>query len=123
VERPAGLEPLFEIVRQRCEALPEVTVRWDRTTYAFEVRRRIVLYLSRIEDPSGATVDLLVVNADPDERAALLATGHPFFAPGSGRNRLGVVVDESSDWDELGELITESYRLVAPKKLVTLLDG
>ena len=33
--------------------------------------------------------------------------------------RLGAV----PDWEELAELIEESYRLIAPKRLAALLDG
>ena len=63
-------------------------------------------------------VDLLVVTADPDERDVLLRLGHPYFPTRSGRNRVGVVLDGATDWTEIRELITESYRQVAPKKLV-----
>jgi hypothetical protein len=29
----------------------------------------------------------------------------------------------STDWDEIAELVTDSYRLTAPKKLVAQLDA
>lgn len=115
-------DELVDHVRERCAALPEVTLRSDAVTDAFEVRRRIVAYLFTVADETGTSFDMLVVNADPDERHALLASGHPFFAPGSGRNRLGIVLDGSIDVDELAELVIESYRLVAPKKLAAQLD-
>jgi hypothetical protein len=60
--------------------------------------------------------------AGSDERAALLSTGHPFFAPRAGPDRIGALLTDDTDWDEIRELVTESYRLLAPKKLTALLD-
>jgi len=33
-----------------------------------------------------------------------------------------VRLTDDTDWDEIGELVTESYRLLAPKKLIARLD-
>jgi hypothetical protein len=33
------------------------------------------------------------------------------------------VLDASTDWDEVGELLTESYCLLAPKKLAASVRG
>ena len=65
---------------------------------------------------------VLVLRADPDEREALLAIGHPFFASRAGRDRIVVVLTDDTDWEETRELVTESYRVLAPKKLTALLD-
>ena len=50
---------------------------------------------------------------------ALVATGDP-FAPGWGPGLVEMVLrdDGATDWDEVRELVTESYCLLAPKKLV-----
>jgi hypothetical protein len=74
------------------------------------------------EDPAGKPVPLLVLRADPEERKALLAVGHPFFAPRAGRDRIGVLLTDDTDWEEIRELVIESYRVLAPKKLTALLD-
>ena len=78
--------------------------------------------LVAVEDPAGKPVTLLVLRADPDEREVLLSTGHPFFASRAGRDRIGVVLTDDPDWEEIRELVTESYRILAPKKLTALLD-
>jgi hypothetical protein len=57
-----------------------------------------------------------------DERDALLSMGHPFFAPRASRGRIGVRLTAYTDWEEIHELVTESYRRLAPKKLTALLD-
>ncbi len=57
-----------------------------------------------------------------DERDALVATGHPFFLLGWGRNAVGMVLDDDTDWDEVTEIVTESYCVLAPMKLVALVE-
>jgi hypothetical protein len=63
-----------------------------------------------------------VLRVDPDDREALLSVGHPFFASRTGRDRIGVLLTDDTDWEEIRELMTESYRVLAPKKLTALLD-
>jgi hypothetical protein len=116
-------------VRALCLALPEVTVRVDysltttrSTAESFDIRRRSFCLLVARDRPTGEPVPMLVVRADPDEREALLSGGRPFFAPRAGRDRLGVFLTDDTDWQEIRELATESYRVLAPKKLTALLD-
>jgi hypothetical protein len=122
-------EEIFERVRTLCLALPEVTVRVDgsrtrtrSTAHSSGIRRRSFCLLVAREGPTGKPVPLLVLRADPDEREALLSIGHPFFASRAGRDRIGVLLIDDTDWEEIRELVTESYRNLAPKKLTALLD-
>jgi hypothetical protein len=126
VEVPEGI---FERVSRLCLALPEVTVRVDAsltrvrsTAHSFDIRRRSFCLLVAREVPAGKPVPLLVLRADPDERDALLSIGHPFFASRAGRDRIGVWLIDDTDWEEIRELVTDSYRRLAPKKLTALLD-
>jgi predicted DNA-binding protein (MmcQ/YjbR family) len=116
-------------VRALCLALPEVTVRVDEsrtrtrsTAHSFDIRRRSFCLLVAVEDRIGRPLPLLVLRADPDDREAMLSMGHPYFAPRAGGNRLGVLLTGDTDWEEIRELVTESYRVLAPKKLSALLD-
>lgn len=117
-------------VHALCLALPEVTIRVDEsrirersTAHSFDVRRRSFCLLMAIEGPTGEPASLVVLRADPDERDALLSIGPPFFAPRSGRGRIGVLLTEQTDWEEIRELVTDSYRVLAPKKLIERLDA
>jgi predicted DNA-binding protein (MmcQ/YjbR family) len=116
-------ERLLTRVSETCLRLPEAELTSDRYGHTFKVRRRVFVYLVAVDDPGGRHIPMLVCTADPDERAALLASGHPFFPTRNGRDRLGIVLDTSVDWGEIEELILESYRLVAPRKLAALLDA
>jgi hypothetical protein len=120
---------IMERVSRLCLALPEVTVRVDAslttsrsTAHSFDIRRRSFCLLVAREGRAGQPVPLLVLRADPDERDALLSVGHPFFASRAGRDRIAVRLTEDTDWEEIRELVTESYRRLAPKKLTALLD-
>ena len=126
VEVPADI---LERVRTLCLALPEVTVRVDysrtrarSTAQSFDIRRRSFCLLVARENSTGKPVPLLVLRAAPDEREALLSVGRPFFASRAGRDRIVVVLTDDTDWEEICELVTESYRILAPKKLIALLD-
>jgi len=46
--------------------------------------------------------------------------GLPYFAARWGRDLGGLVLEEDQDWTEVAELVTESYCLLAPAKLVAL---
>jgi len=122
-------EDIVQRVRALCLALPEVTVRVDEsqsaarsTAQSFDIRRRSFCLLVARRGPTGEPVPLLVLRADPDEREALLSIGRPFFPPRAGRGRIGVLLTDHTDWEEIRELVTESYRILAPKKLSSPLD-
>ena len=122
-------EEIVERVRGLCLALPEVTVRVDESrssarsaAWVFDVRRRPFCGLVAREYAPGKAVPLLVVRADPEERRALLAIGRPFFPTRTGHDRLAVALTRDTDWEEIREMVTESYRIRAPKKLSALLD-
>lgn len=120
--RPSVPGPVLDRVSGICLSLPETSLRSDAWAHAFQVRRRAFASLLATDDGAEATAVLLVVDADPHERRALLATGHPYFPAASNERRLGIVLDEETDWTEVTELVTESYRLLAPKKLSKLVD-
>jgi predicted DNA-binding protein (MmcQ/YjbR family) len=122
-------EDIVERIRALCLALPEVTVRVDgslstarSTAQSFDIRRRSFCLLVAREGSTGKPVPLLVLRADPEELEALLSVGHPFFASRASRDRIVVVLTDDTDWEEIRELVTESYRILAPKKLTALLD-
>jgi len=64
--------------------------------------------------------------AAADERDALVGEDpERFFVPPyvGGRGWLGVYLDvDRVDWAELGEIVREAYRLIAPKRLAALLE-
>lgn len=57
----------------------------------------------------------ITFRAEPDEVMAFQHLGEPYFRVGG--NAVGLVLDERIDWEELTELLTDSYRIQAPARL------
>jgi hypothetical protein len=55
--------------------------------------------------------------AELDEVLAFEHLGEPYFRAGWGSNVVGLLLDDTTDWDELAELLTDSYCLQAPARL------
>ena len=65
---------------------------------------------------------MLTFRSSGDELLALVHAGPPFYKPPWSPTIVGMVLDDDTDWAEVTELVTESYRFCAPQKLVRLLD-
>jgi hypothetical protein len=120
---PAVLEPL----RAVCGALPEsyeedawVGTRWRirKKTFAHVllVDRGWPPAYARAVGRDGPVTVLTFRTPEPDLYRH--RGDHPWFWPGWFPDLAGIVVDGGTDWDEVGELVTESYCLLAPRKLV-----
>ena len=127
-ERPEVPGEVLSRLRSVCLGLPEayeeaawVGVRW-------RIRKRTFASALRIEDgwppayaraartPGPATV--VTFRSSGEELELLRQAGSPFFAPPWGPDYVGLVVGPDVDWGEVAELLTESYCVMAPRKLV-----
>ena len=59
----------------------------------------------------------ITFRGEPDEVAAFEHLGDPYFRSGGGGNVIGMLLDDDTDWQELTELLTDSYCLQAPASL------
>jgi hypothetical protein len=109
-------------LRDRCLALPDVAEEQAWTGRRFVVRRRNFAHVFARCNEHGELVTIVAVRSPDEERGALVASGHPFFRLGWGRDAIGMVLDQNTDWEEVREIVTESYCVLAPKKLVALVD-
>ena len=64
----------------------------------------------------------ITFRAEPDEVMAFQHLGMPYFRSDWGANVVGMLIDGDTDWEELAELLTESFCLQAPQRLVDLVD-
>jgi len=76
---------------------------------------------ARAAESDGPIIVLTFESSGP-ELDALGNTGHPFFKPRWRPDIIGMVLAPTSDWDEVAELITESYCVLAPSSLVESVD-
>ncbi|WP_433802615.1 MmcQ/YjbR family DNA-binding protein [Actinomycetospora sp. CA-084318] len=61
----------------------------------------------------------ITFRGEPDEVAAFGHMGPPYFTVSWGSNVIGLLLDEDSDWEELAELLQDSYRIQAPAAWAT----
>ena len=117
--RPEHLERL----RNVCLALPEATekVAWGDPTW--RVRDRIFAMQKGNYEGGRPSVWL---KASPGAQPAIVGSDpeRHFIPPYVGsKGWIGVYLDVRIDWDELADLIEDSYRLIAPKRLAAQLRG
>jgi hypothetical protein len=65
-------------------------------------------------------VTVLTFRSSGPDLDALSVAGHPFFRPVWAPNIVGMLLGAAVDWDEMAELLTDSYCVLAPKKLAAL---
>lgn len=123
---PYNMPPaVYGAVQAICLAFPEAVEKetWGHPT--FRIRDKMFASCGAGEDDDGKMRVTIVMKAEPGEQASLLAEGYPFFYPKyvGGKGWIGIQLNVNTDWDELGELIEESYRVIAPKTLVKQLDA
>ncbi len=100
-------------------------VRWRVRTRTFaHVMVGQEGYESSFRDLTGITepTTVLTFHSCGDELLALTNAPLPFYKPPWSGTIVGLVLDPDTDWAEVAELVTESYRCCAPQKLVRALD-
>jgi YjbR len=138
-DRPpgAGDAPPEVVARLRpvCLALPEAYEEHAWVGTRWSVRKKNFAHVvsvdggyppayARAAETDGPAV-VLTFRSAGEELAVLSAAGHPFFRPPWAPNIVGMLLGpevDDVDWDEVEELVTESYCLLAPAKLAARVD-
>lgn len=112
-------------VRRICLALPEVSERLSHGTPSWFVRgkKTVAMFaddhhrdgILGIWCPAEPGVQEELVESEPDRFYR-----PPYVGPSGW---IGVRLDRDVDWDEVAQILTDSYRKVAPKTLVKQLDA
>jgi len=136
VPKTPRIEPTAQVVARVATtalALPEAVeedawtgVRWRIRAKSFaHVLIAQEGYASSYREVTGISdpTTVLVFHASGDELLALVHAGHPFYKPPWSPTVVGMVLDADTDWSEVAELVTESYRFCAPQRLVRRLDA
>ena len=110
-------------IRAICLGLPEAVEKpfGGHTSPAFRVRDKMFAVIS--EDRTSITVKAprgvqgILINSDPDR----------FFVPKyvGSKGWVGIRLDPGPppDWEEVAEIIFESYAMTAPRRLVAQWEG
>lgn len=125
-------DKIVDRLRTVCLRLPEayeepawVGTRWRVRKYTFAhvltIESGRPPAYARAMDADGPAI-AVTFRLPLSELDALAGSGHPYFRARWGRDVAGMVLDADVDWDEVAELLIESYCVLAPKKLVALVD-
>ena len=105
-----------------CLALPEASRELCGQHAGFAVRKRTFAYF--LNDHHGDGIVGVAAKVLPGENHALVAAQpERFYLPAyiASRGWVGLRLDTGEvDWDEVAELAAVSYRLVAPKRLASM---
>ena len=124
-------DPILLRLREVCAALPECTERVSHGRPVFragETGRIFALYGAGVKVRPGVHErhdHALIFRPDPVDAEAL-GQDPRFFSPAyyGPFGWLGVDLDDDGiEWAEVAELVDASYRLLAPIRLVRVLDG
>lgn len=123
---------VLDRVRAICLALPEAFEEPAWTGIRWKVRTRTFAHVFTIDaDSSSVLRDAFDLDGEATsvtfrvpghELHALREHGYPFVYAGWGRDVMKMHLDDSTDWSEVTELLTESFCLLAPQKLVARVD-
>ena len=123
---------VLDRLRPVCMALPDafeepawVGIRW-------RVRTRTFAHVLRVDSgwpPAYARaagndgpLTVLMFRSSGPELDVLRRSGRPFFAPPWRDDEVGMVLGADTDWDEVAELLTESYCTQAPRSLAARVE-
>jgi hypothetical protein len=113
VERPLVPVEWVERISEILRAFPEVQEHDAWIGMAWKVRSATVAHIFGGEDQ----LFRITFRAEPDEVVAFEHMGTPYFKANWGGNVVGLLIDDNADWEELAELLTDSYCIQAPTAL------
>ncbi len=131
-ERGAASPDIVARLRAICAALPETEEEpaWIGTRW--RVRTKTIAHVVAIEAGwptvygrafnATGPMTVLTFESSGEELDALSNLGPPYYRPSWRRTVVGLSIDDDTDWTEVAELITESYRVLAPKSLIARLS-
>ena len=120
----ASSAPIVKRLRAICMGFPGATERLSHGEPTWFVRDKKV-FVTFDDHHHGADHVAMVCPAPPGVQLTVVEEEpHRFFVPAyvGHRGWIGVRLDVDVDWDEIGGIVDDAYRLVAPKTLIKELD-
>lgn len=128
--RPEVPDDVVDRLRGICLALPEAHEEQAWVGTRWRIRTKTFAHVLGISDeyppayardaPLVGDAIVLTFRSSGEELHALTNSGLPFYKPRWHPQVVGMIVEPDADWGEITELLTESYCLLAPKRLAAL---
>lgn len=129
-----GVPPrVLDRLREICRSLPECYEEQAWVGTRWRIRKKTFAHVLRVAPgrppvhAREASVDgpntVLIFRSQGAELGVLTDSGFPFYRPEWGRDVVGMILRPDVDWTEVAELLTESYCVQAPQKLVKRVRG
>jgi len=120
--KSAGEDPRLIRLTKICLALPEATREIMGKHAGFKVRKKTLTYF--LDDHHGDGIVCVTCKVMPGDNVALSKSNPeryvvPAYVGPKGWVALRLDVGEI-DWEEVSELVADSYRRIAPKRLAAL---
>jgi hypothetical protein len=112
-DRPDVPEEVLRRLRATFAAFPEIVEERAWVGVRWQVGKATVAHVFGGEDQRCR----VTFRAELDEVLAFEHLGEPYFRAGWGGNVVGLLLDGDTDWDEVAELLTDSYCIQAPTRL------
>jgi predicted DNA-binding protein (MmcQ/YjbR family) len=113
-----------------CLALPEAVEQDAWRGVRWRIRQRTFAHVAHVDPADGSVfsraapvphaVDVVTFRSSGEELESLVRSGHPFYKPQWSPTVVGLALEPAVDWGEVAELLTESYCLMAPRRLARL---
>lgn len=128
--RPEVPDDVVDRLRAICLALPEAHEEQAWVGTRWRIRTKTFAHVLGISDeyppayardaPLVGDATVLTFRSAGQELHAITNAGLPFYKPRWNPQVVAMIVEPDADWGEIGELLTESYCLLAPKRLAAL---
>ncbi len=112
-DRPDVPDEMLRRLRATFATFPEIAEERAWVGVRWQVGKATVAHAFGGEDQRFR----VTFRAELDEVLAFENLGEPYFRAGWGSNVVGLLLDDDTDWDEVAELLTDSYCIQAPTHL------
>ena len=119
------MPPPLPKLRKISLSLPEAheVEAWGAPT--FRVKNKLFAMYAEAGNHHGEGRASVWIKSDKENQALMIRTQpEKYFKPAyvGPSGWVGIRLDRDPDWKEVGELMRDSYRLIAPKRLLKVLD-
>jgi hypothetical protein len=117
-DRPDVPDEWIDRIATILDAFPECVADRAWVGTRWRVRGSTVAHVFGGEDQ----LFRLIFRAEPGEVPAFENLGDPYFRTEWGATTVGIMIDDATDWDEVAELLTDSYCVQAPESLAAQVE-